>query len=175
MEDTDAVVILTGGSLRLEEGLSIFSVLNNKKLLISGIGEGVAIKDLLDIANSQHLLDRVDEVVLGNLATSTITNAREAKIFMELNNFNSLRLVTSNYHMPRSKLIFGHVMPDKLIIYHPVYSINFRKVGHYISPRSFMMVASEYNKYLMTIVLIADEKFGECWDRGVANISSFFR
>jgi uncharacterized SAM-binding protein YcdF (DUF218 family) len=176
MEDTDAVVVLTGGALRLEEGLAIFSVFNNKKLLISGTGNGVTAKALLDIANSQHLLDKVGaEVVLGNLATSTITNAYETKVFMDLNGFSSLRLVTSNYHMPRSKLIFEYVMPEKKIIYHSVYSINFRKAGNYISFRSFMMVAGEYNKYLMTLVIIADETLLGYWDKGVAYIASWFR
>jgi len=175
MDDTDAVVILTGGSLRLEEGLSIFSAFNSKKLLISGIGDGVTVKDLLGASNSEHLLDKVGaEVVLGNIATSTITNALETKIFMELNNFSSMRLVTSNYHIPRSKLIFEHIMPNKSIIYHPVYSVNFCKEGYYISPRSFMMVASEYNKYLMTIGVIADEKCVGAWDCMVAYVAGLF-
>lgn len=173
MDDTDAVVVLTGGALRLEEGLSIFSAFNSKKLLISGIGDGVRVKDLLSASNSEHLLEKVGaEVVLGNLATSTITNAYETKIFMELNNFSSMRLVTSNYHIPRSKLIFEHVMPNKNIIYHPVYSINFRKEGYYISPRSFLMVVNEYNKYLMTIVVITDEKFVRLWDDSIEYITS---
>ncbi len=172
MEDTDAVVVLTGGSLRLEEGFSIFSASNSQKLLISGIGDGVKVKDLLAASNKDNLFrDLGSKIVLGNIATSTITNAYETKIFMELNNFSSMRLVTSNYHMPRSKLIFQHIIPEKEIVYHPVYSINFRKEGYYISFPSFLMIVNEYNKYLMTIALIVDEKCVKLWDIGIAYIA----
>jgi uncharacterized SAM-binding protein YcdF (DUF218 family) len=163
MEPTDAVVVLTGGSLRLEEGINIFHSFPSKKMLISGIGEGVTIKDLP--ATSHHLDASIrDKIVLGEIANSTITNAYETKIFMELNNFHSMRLVTSSYHIPRTKLIFGHVLPNIKIIYHPVYPANFRKNGYYISPKSFLMASNEYNKYLITLAIVADEIFFEHWD-----------
>ncbi|MCE2991934.1 MAG: YdcF family protein [Candidatus Jidaibacter sp.] len=170
-ELTDAVIVLTGGSLRLEEGVNIFQAFPSKKLLISGIGEGVTIKDLP--TTSHHLdEDMQNKIVLGEIASSTITNAYETKIFMELNNFRSMRLVTSSYHIPRTKLIFEHVLPNVTIIYHPVYSANFRKNGYYISPKSFLMVSNEYNKYLLTLAIVADEIFFEYWDAMILYIAS---
>jgi uncharacterized SAM-binding protein YcdF (DUF218 family) len=171
MEITDAVVVLTGGSLRLEEGVNIFHSFPSKKLLISGIGEGVTIKDLP--TTSHHLDENMrNKIVLGEIANSTITNAYETKIFMELNNFRSMRLVTSSYHIPRTKLIFEHVLPNITIIYHPVYPANFRKNGYYISPKSFLMVSNEYNKYLLTLAIVADEIFFEYWDAMILYIAS---
>ena len=66
---------------------------------------------------------------------------------MEQNDIKSIRLVTSNYHMPRSIEEFYFQNPDMKIIVHPVYS-DFVAKEWWKSARSFYLIASEYNKFL---------------------------
>lgn len=162
----DAVVILTGGSMRLEEGLEAFAQTKAKKLLISGVGQGVTMHSILGGVKDQALLDKInqDDIILGNLANNTITNALEAKIFMMLHGFESMLLVTSNYHIIRSVLIFKRNMPDYTIYPFPVCSDNFRKSGNFISFPSLKLSTTEYNKLLAFYLMLFDEKFTSIYD-----------
>lgn len=65
----------------------------------------------------------------------------------EKNNIRSIRLVTSNYHMPRSMAEFRANNREVTILAHPVYSERVRK-NWWRSWRSFVLIASEYNKFL---------------------------
>lgn len=47
----------------------------------------------------------------------------------EKNNIRSIRLVTSNYHMPRSMAEFRANNREVTILAHPVYSERVRKTG----------------------------------------------
>ena len=38
--ETDVIAVLTGGAMRLEEGLEAFANIKAKKILISGVGDG---------------------------------------------------------------------------------------------------------------------------------------
>ena len=51
-------------------------------------------------------------------AKNTIENAEQVKVWIEKKskNFNSIILVTSYYHLPRSLLIFKKLFPNKNII-----------------------------------------------------------
>ena len=58
-------------------------------------------------------------------ATSTMGNAIETADWIKKSGFNSIILVTANYHMPRSLMLFRHIMPEIRIIPHPVFPIQF--------------------------------------------------
>jgi uncharacterized SAM-binding protein YcdF (DUF218 family) len=171
-EESDAVVVLTGGSMRLHEGIKIFDSLKAKKILISGVGEGVTKKDIVALLKASEAVNNVnlDNVVLGEIAENTYSNAIETKIFMELNNFKSIRLVTSNYHIIRSYMIFKRVMPEYKIIVHPVCSDNFKKKGTLISFPSFRIAISEYTKYIGTIVMDGCENLENLINKTVREI-----
>ena len=49
VEMTDALVVLTGGTKRLETGLKLLSESRAKKLFISGVYKGVDVRRLLQI------------------------------------------------------------------------------------------------------------------------------
>ena len=66
---------------------------------------------------------------------------------MEKNNISSIRLVTSNYHIPRSLEEFYAQNQNLQIVVHPVYSENISKKW-WKSWGSFLLIASEYNKFL---------------------------
>ena len=91
----------------------------------------------------------LEQQVCGGLVnwTNTVENAIETSEWIRKNNVKSIRLVTSNYHIPRSLEEFRSLNPQVKIIPHPVYSEN-------VSPQwwknggSFYLIASEYNKFL---------------------------
>ena len=163
LESTDAIVVLTGGSMRIEEGFNIFYASDAKKILVSGVGSGVKVSDLKKIVKEIGQEGKVDhdKIVLGSIAKSTASNAKETKIFMNLNHFKSLRLVTSNYHIKRSLLVFKSELPGIRIVPHPVCSDNFKKDKQ----DSILLAISEYNKLIGTLLLILETKYDKMIQR----------
>ena len=148
--ETDVIAVLTGGAMRLEEGMEAFANMKAKKILISGVGMGFTKKILLSKTNKSKYFKQInpDNIILSGIASNTSENAVETKLFMDLNHYKTLRLVTSDYHMPRSLLIFKKIMPEITLIAHPVYSKGFQKTGTYLSFSSLKIAAIEYNKTL---------------------------
>lgn len=148
---TDAVVVLTGGTGRLRQGFELLKQDRAQELFISGVGRGVKVDELLRI-------DRIAPpelaccVVLGYQAGDTRGNALETADWMKAQGFESLRLVTAAYHMPRSLLEFRAAMPGTEILPHPVFSRNFRQADWWQWRGSTLLLAKEYNKYLLAWV-----------------------
>lgn len=143
---TDAIVVLTGGSQRVENGLSLLAEGKAKKLFVSGVYRSTDVRALLRTSNQQpQWLTCCIE--LGHEADNTRGNAAETAAWMKAENFHSLRLVTASYHMPRSLLEFSAAMPDIRIVPNPV----FPKAPHgdwRFRPRAALLIAAEYTKYL---------------------------
>lgn len=145
---TDAIVVLTGGSGRLREGLELLSEQKAEKLFVSGVYRGVEVQELLII--SQQSPEELECcVILGYEADDTRGNAIETADWMREQGFTSLRLVTAIYHMPRSLLEFRRIMPDIEIIAHPAVSKNFKQDDWWMWPGSSGLLATEYSKYLV--------------------------
>ncbi len=149
-EITDAIVVLTGGKLRLEEGLALLAEGRAKKLLVSGVNRGVELNELLRVAG-QPSAELLCCIALGYEADNTAGNAFETRAWMERENFRSLRLVTSNYHMRRSLLEFRRAMPHIRIVPHPVFPEGFKRENWWQWPGTLALIASEYHKYLAAL------------------------
>lgn len=146
LEPADAVVALTGGRNRIAEAVRLYNKGLGKVLIISGVAPHVSLEDLEKQNNT--VVKRADgQVILGSEATNTIENAIEVSEIIRRRGILSVRLVTSYYHMPRSKQeILAH-NPDLKIIMHPVYSENVSSKW-WRRPKSFYLIASEYNKFM---------------------------
>lgn len=144
---TDAIVVLTGGSQRLTTGLSLLESGAGEKLFVSGVYDGVEVRELLS-AWSKAPSDLADRVVLGYSADSTVGNAVETSMWMREQNYRSLRLVTANYHMQRSLLEFRLAMPDAVVVPHPVTPAAVRLDDWWKWRGSASLLAGEYTKYL---------------------------
>ena len=150
---TDAVVVLTGGTGRLRQGFDLLARDRAQELFVSGVGRGVKVSELL-------LIDQIAPpelaccVVLGYKAGDTHGNALETAAWMRKQGFSSLRLVTATYHMPRSLLEFRAAMPQIEILPHPVFSRNFKQSDWWQWPGSTILLAKEFNKYLLAWVRI---------------------
>jgi uncharacterized SAM-binding protein YcdF (DUF218 family) len=148
---TDAIVVLTGGSQRLASGLDLLASGKARKLFVSGVHQGVAIADLLRV--SHPVPDWLACcIVLGHEASSTLGNALETAAWMHREGYESLRLVTANYHMRRSLLEFERVMPDIRIIAHPVFPELIRQTAWWASPSTASLLIGEYDKYLGAVL-----------------------
>lgn len=156
-EATDAIVVLTGGKLRLEEGLLLLAEGRAKKLLVSGVNRGVELNELLRVAG-QPPAEILCCIELGYEADNTAGNAFETRAWMERENFHSLRLVTSNYHMRRSLLEFRRAMPHMRIVPHPVFPEGFKRENWWQWPGTLALIASEYHKYLASLARVWFER-----------------
>jgi len=146
-EPTDAVVVLTGGPLRLKAGLELLEAGKAKKLFVSGVSRQVDLSELLRTAQTTRSAVACC-VALGYEATDTAGNAAETRLWMEHEGFHSLRLVTASYHMQRSLLEFRRAMPDMTIVPNPVYPDSFKRSNWWAWPGTFALIVTEYQKYL---------------------------
>ncbi len=148
---TDAIVVLTGGMERLQVSVDLLLQKRAKKLLITGVGDNVKNIESLHLMLPKKF-DPKCCIELGYRAADTYGNAMESAHWMEEHKFQSLRLVTAAYHMPRSLMEFSAAMPTVKIIPHPVFLEHVRTGEWWRWPGTFWLVISEYNKYLFAML-----------------------
>ncbi len=143
----DAIVALTGGSNRIGDAIDLLQSRHGKRLLISGVNERTGRDELgrLNPAGRSLLACCVD---LDHRARNTIGNAIEARRWAKANGFDSLVVVTSNYHLPRTMLEFRHAMPQVRLIGHPVANEMTTTRHWWHDPAAARLIAVEYTKYL---------------------------
>jgi uncharacterized SAM-binding protein YcdF (DUF218 family) len=152
---TDGIVVLTGGSDRLRAGLQLLVGGKAKRLLISGVYRDATLADLLQTGEapaglSQQMKDCC--ITVGYRAGNTLGNATETAEWAAANSIRSLRLVTADYHMPRSLLEFSHALPGAVIIPHPVFPEDVKSKDWWLWSGAAGQVISEYHKYLAALV-----------------------
>jgi uncharacterized SAM-binding protein YcdF (DUF218 family) len=145
---TDAIVVLTGGRLRLEAGLDLLGAGRAQKLFVSGVNPHVDRFELMRVAG--HAGGDLSRIVIGHDADNTLGNARETAGWMHSEGFRSLRLVTSWYHIERSLLEFRRAMPDTMILAEPVFAWHAETGEHWLDVAA--LTVSEYDKFLATLV-----------------------
>lgn len=145
---TDAIVALTGGTERLATAAELLKEEKADKMLISGVDRKV---DWMLLAETVHELPDTlaDRITLGHVACNTRDNALETRDWLERNGFKSIRLVTASYHMPRSLSEFKNVMPEMVIIPHPIFPQTVKHKEWWKWPGTFALILSEYTKFLV--------------------------
>jgi len=161
-ESTDAIVVLTGGSLRLHSGIALLREGKGRKLFVSGVNHQVDLDDLLrSSGDSWWAHDRASCcVVLGYQADDTLGNALETAQWIRQQGFHSLRLVTAWYHMRRSLLEFTRAMPEIEIVAHPVFPEQVKYEHWWARHGTAALLVNEYAKYLATLVRPFVEEIG---------------
>ena len=147
-DQSDGIVVLTGGNNRLKQGIKLLINKKAKKLFISGVYRGNDVRRLL-AAQKQNPDEVLCCINIGYSATSTHGNAEETNEWVRSLGYKSIRLVTANYHMPRSLVLFSSEMPEIRIIPHPVYPPKFKYSQWWLSSRTINLVLSEYFKYII--------------------------
>jgi len=143
---TDAIVVLTGGRLRLQSGMDLLRAGKGRKLFVSGVNQAVDLEELLRVSGNADWASCC--TALGHDADNTLGNARETAQWMRQQGFRSLRVVTGWYHMRRSLLELSRAMPEIEIIAHPVFPDEVSQEHWWISRGAVLLLANEYCKYL---------------------------
>ncbi len=147
VEPADAIVALTGGSTRIATALELLSQKKGQRLLISGVNTDTQTADIQAMHPTKS--DLFDCCVdLERIAADTIGNAEESAKWAKQNDYQSLIIVTSAYHMPRSLLEYRRQMGDvELAPYAvPLDSINNEEWWKNATTLRFMV--NEYLKYI---------------------------
>ena len=142
--NTQAIVVLTGGNGRINEGLNLLAQNSAPTLFISGVNKDTTKKDIFN-SWKRPITPAPCCLTLGYKSTDTITNAIEVKKWVTDNKIDNIRLVTSSYHMPRAAMEVKNQLPDTDIIKHPVFSDDFQSW----KGRFWKLTFSEYNKTLV--------------------------
>lgn len=100
-ERTDAIVVLTGGSGRLERGFDLVERGISRRMLISGVERTVRPNELAEAFRVDPQLIACC-VELGRESFDTRSNADEVARWVERRRIRSIRLVTNDLHMPRA-------------------------------------------------------------------------
>jgi uncharacterized SAM-binding protein YcdF (DUF218 family) len=146
--ETEAIIVLTGGDKRIEEGFNILQQKKSKKLFITGIDTKVRrLSEVSRLYSSMKKEDK-EKVELGQEAITTSGNAIETKQWAEKSNIKTLTLVTANYHMPRSLMEFRKAFPNMKIVEYPVFPPRFQIKNWWRYPGSTLLLVKEYNKCL---------------------------
>jgi uncharacterized SAM-binding protein YcdF (DUF218 family) len=140
---TDAAVVLTGGSGRIEHAVDVVRDGKAKRLLVAGADPSVTKADLTRrIPGSGKLIKCC--VDLGSESVDTRTNAEEAQRWLAQHHFRSVRLITSDWHMRRARYEFEKVLGAG-------YSLVTDGVR---TEPSFVTLFAEYNKYVLRRIAV---------------------
>jgi uncharacterized SAM-binding protein YcdF (DUF218 family) len=137
-ERTDAIVVLTGGSGRLDRGFDLIQRNVARRMLISGVAPTVRPQEL---AAAYHVDSRLFAccIILGREAFDTRSNADEVARWLQRWHSRSIRLVTNDIHMRRARYeIEKRVGADVTIVSDAV-----------PTDSDLRQVFVEYNKYLL--------------------------
>lgn len=140
---SEAVVVLTGAGGRIERGLAILRAKRAEKMFVSGVARGVTPADL---AAENDASEEIFEccVELGRQSVDTRTNAIESARWLARGEYDSVRLVTTDWHMPRARYELQRLVGDDVEIL----------VDAVPSDPSFGELFAEYNKYLLRRIAV---------------------
>lgn len=148
-DNTDGIVVLTGGTSRINDALGLLSSGRGKRLLITGVNPGTNTADIArEVADPGYKRLLTCCVDLDYSALNTFGNAVQARHWAMQHSFNSLIVVTSAYHMPRALAELSHQLPKTALIPYPVVSDQLRIEPWWSNGATTRLVLSEYLKYL---------------------------
>jgi uncharacterized SAM-binding protein YcdF (DUF218 family) len=149
----DGIVVLTGGSERLNVGVDLLKAGKGRKLLVSGVNPTISQEKILA---GQDVPERLRDccILMGRMADSTIGNAEETRTWIAAEKLTSIRLVTANYHMPRSLYIFRRALPGITVIPHPIMPDSVMLTRWWERTGTANLLINEYHKFLLVLLSI---------------------
>lgn len=164
---TDAIVVLTGGAVRLATALRLLNENKAERLLVSGVAQTATKATLMqavvpampDAAQAASNWQGIDLqllfdccVDLGFEAEDTAGNAAETASWAAARGYKTIRLVTANYHMPRAQVEFGRYLPGFTVLPHPVRSDAMRVEDWWQRRTATAFLLGEYTKYVAALL-----------------------
>jgi uncharacterized SAM-binding protein YcdF (DUF218 family) len=135
---TDGIVVLTGGAKRLERGLDLLERGRAQRLLVSGVDRTVRPIELAERYDADEALFECC-VDLGRESVDTRSNGAETARWVKQRKLKTIRLVTTDWHMPRARFELSRQLGDDIGVVSDAVE----------SDASFRALFTEYNKYLL--------------------------
>jgi len=143
----DGIVVLTGAATRIPDAIELLAAERGKRLLISGVHQSTNSKEIARVTPlyAQYFKCCID---LDKSALNTFGNAIETKRWAHKYQFNSLIVVTSNWHMPRAMVELRHQLPEIKLIPYPVISEHMKNESWWANGDTVRLLMAEYLKFL---------------------------
>lgn len=135
---TDAIVVLTGGAGRMDRGLELMKDGAAKRMFISGVERTVRPHELAERYDVDEQLFTCC-ITLGREAIDTRSNGIETAHWLERRGYDTVRLITSDWHMRRAAFELRQALPPDIILFYDAVP----------GRPSLSMLFMEYNKYLL--------------------------
>jgi uncharacterized SAM-binding protein YcdF (DUF218 family) len=156
----DAIVVLTGGKGRVEEGIRLFRESRGEFLFFVGVDPSVRKSDLYRPRPGDP---SAENVFLEKSSRNTLENSIFGRDVIVRSGVHSILLITSRYHLKRASILFRHSLPrDITIIPYPVDTVNLKE-SWWSHGGSFHLLFREFYKYCMLrmFFLLAPEELRE--------------
>jgi uncharacterized SAM-binding protein YcdF (DUF218 family) len=150
-DEADAIIVLTGGQARLHAALDLLKSGKGQRLLISGVNPRAGLDDLQAVTGGDKMLFTCC-VDIDHAALDTVGNAEESAKWVESHAYQSVILVTNNYHMPRSLLEMGRLLRAAELRPYPVVYTRLDDGAWMTKPGALRVLFTEYSKYLAALV-----------------------
>src|SRR5215475_5368373 len=146
----DGIVALTGAAARIPDAIELLATNRGKRLLITGVHRATSSKEIARLTPlyTKYFTCCID---LDRTALNTLGNALETRRWAREHNFNSLIVVTSNWHMPRAMAELEHQLPDVTLTPYPVISEKVKSEPWWTSVDTARFLLAEYLKYILAI------------------------
>jgi uncharacterized SAM-binding protein YcdF (DUF218 family) len=146
----DGIVVLTGAASRIPDAIELLAADRGKRLLITGVHRATSAREIAQLTPlySKFFTCCID---LDRSALNTFGNALETKRWAHEHNFNSLIVVTSNWHMPRAMVELSHQLPEATLIPYPVMSEKVKTEPWWQNIDTARFLLAEYLKYLFAL------------------------
>jgi uncharacterized SAM-binding protein YcdF (DUF218 family) len=148
--NADGIVALTGAASRIPDAIELLAAERGKRLLITGVHRATSASEIARLTPlyAKYFSCCID---LDRSALNTFGNALEARRWAREHDFNSLIVVTSNWHMPRAMAEIAHQLPDVTLIPYPVISEKVKTEPWWSNLGTARFLAAEYLKYLFAL------------------------
>lgn len=118
----DCAVVLTGSAGRVREGFDLLSRKSIRKLIVAGVHPQATLREIFPRWPYYENLSHLD-VILEKRSRTTFGNAQQTLPLVEALHCHDVVLITSQWHMYRSKKTFQAIYPqDVTIIAHAISS-----------------------------------------------------
>ena len=151
--NADGIVVLTGGSSRVNDAFELLASKRGRRLLISGVYPATNRGEISRVLPEYERLFACC-VDLDRTAVNTLGNAIGTKRWAQAQGFRSLIVVTSGYHMPRALAELAHQLPGVEFVPYPFVSERLRAEPWWSHIATARLLFSEYVKYIVAAIRI---------------------
>ncbi|MGQ3015926.1 YdcF family protein [Phenylobacterium sp.] len=148
-EVADGIVALTGAGSneRIAAGMRLLEAGKGDRMLVSGVNREASREDIRNVSRAVQLLYDCC-VDLGFEAADTFGNAQETAGWVRARRYDSLIIVTADYHMPRAMLELGSALPGIELQAYPVATPSLDATRWWRTAGGARLMVMEYSKYL---------------------------